>query len=65
MAYARINIRQELRRVAKGKPTKVPVEILAELVLSAWSAMAEIEAPKSDEVRWLENLHRLGDKRTA
>ena len=58
MTYQKINILSELRKLAKGKPTKAPVEIIALL------AIPRVQAGiRNLEVEELERLYSLEDTR--
>ncbi len=57
MSFRTIDVKRELRRVAKGKPVETPMWLLAELALHHWSSTAEVLAPQSDFVRFAESLY--------
>lgn len=68
MTYKKINLQQELRRVAQRKPTTMPVDILAALLLQQGLAARTAEATPRDRRRggWLPfitGLHALEDPR--
>lgn len=58
---------RELRKVAHGKASRVPVPILIEYTLNYLmrsTAPAAVHTPiHNDELRWLTALYRLEDKR--
>jgi hypothetical protein len=60
MQYMKVDMRNELRRLARGKTTRVPAKVLA-----GW-ALDHVGAEKrahGDSVRWLEALYGLPDPR--
>lgn len=64
MSFAKIDMKQELRRVAQHKPTSVPVAVLAALVLDAWNGTPEVPSGKrGDSLQFLERLYALRDPR--
>jgi hypothetical protein len=58
MAYQKINVLAELRKLAKGKQTKAPAWLIAELSIPHVQAGARDRA-----VDELERLYRLEDPR--
>lgn len=62
MTYQKLNLRNELKRLARGKSTRVPATVLA-----AWAldhVGADTERPQGDGVRWLAALYELKDTRS-
>jgi len=64
MSFRTIDVKWELRRVAKGKPVETPMWLLAELALHHWSSTSEVRTLKSDFVRFAEGLYRPPNTRT-
>ncbi len=59
--YRKINLAQELRRVAQGKPIDTPISILADLALPY--VRNPKRDPKNTELRFLRRLYALEDTR--
>jgi len=60
MAYIKANLITEARRLANGKRTRIPPEVIGQWAVDN---VAQTETPKGDSVRWLEALYRLEDPR--
>lgn len=70
MAYATINLYDELKKLSRGKPTKVPVDVLAWMVLG-WvppeprkprkkqKQKPRRKSKRAIEIEELERLYRL------
>jgi hypothetical protein len=58
MAYARINVLAELRKLAKDKPTKTPACIIAD-----WAFPLVLAGLRERDVDELERLYSLEDPR--
>lgn len=62
MEFVKANIRTELKRAAKGKPTKLPFSVLAECALRYYPRPEKQDSNAAD-VEFLERLYRLEDPR--
>jgi len=58
MTYRKVDLTVELKRMARGKKTKLDPWLVAELALGALATVVD-----SDEVAALERLYRLPDPR--
>jgi hypothetical protein len=58
----RLNMQTELGRLAHGKKAHIPTEIICDWALT--QVRGGLPAPAhSDELKWLERLYRLEDRR--
>jgi hypothetical protein len=63
MIVRRLNLTEELRLIAHGKPAHLPVDIIAGWALDYLRTIPELSAPKGDELEFLDAMYCLEDPR--